>query len=76
MDGLTYHTDVRHRDPQNRRKARFKIGWSKAVQGHTYSQETLEALTWQNLGYRLGKLFGETSDEMIEEIFHWCVRQL
>ena len=40
-----------------------------------YTPDTLKTLTWDNLGYRLGKLFGETSDELIEKIYNWCVEQ-
>jgi hypothetical protein len=32
-------------------------------------------LTWNNLGWRLGYMFGPTSDEMIGAIYDWCVRQ-
>lgn len=35
----------------------------------------LTNLTWDNLGYRLGRLFGPTSDELKQELFEWCVAQ-
>ena len=31
--------------------------------------------TWDNLGWRLGELFGETDDELIDVIYDGCVRQ-
>ena len=54
MDGLTFEQDIRDREPNqdHTRKTRFKVGWNTAVKGDTYRAETLETLTWQNLGYR------------------------
>lgn len=69
--------DVRHTNPDedNRRQARFKLGWRDAVEGRKYGAGAMQRLTWQNLGHRLGEVFGETPPEMIEEMYHWCVRQ-
>lgn len=78
MDGLTYNHDGRSTEPNvdNSRKSRFKAGWNDAaIRGKEYSPETLETLYWQNLGYRLGKLLGKTSNELQEEMYHLCVRQ-
>lgn len=78
MDGLTYKVDGRSTEPNvdNYRKRNFKIGWNDAtIRGKEYSAETLETLYWQNLGYRLGKLFGETSKELQEEMYELCVKQ-
>ena len=75
--GLTFETDIR-RDPaeddHNHRLGAFKAGWTKATKGRQYDG-VLDKLTWDNLGWRLGKLFGETSEEQIEELFDWCVDQ-
>jgi hypothetical protein len=45
-----------------------------AVRGEAYSAETLETLTWQNLGYRLGTLLGPASEELQGELFAPCVQ--
>ena len=78
MDRLTYKEDGRSTEPNvdNGRKGRFKAGWNDAaVRGKEYDPKTLEILYWQNLGYRLGKLLGETSNELQEEMYDLCVSQ-
>lgn len=74
MDLFAFEVDDRN-PSDNYRKARFREGWQNAVTGQAYSSATLKKLTWDNLGYRLGKLFGETSDQLIDEMHEWCVRQ-
>ena len=37
------------------------------------TEDTLEVLTWENLGYRLGWLFGETDEALMGDIYSWCV---
>jgi hypothetical protein len=44
---------------------RFREGWRHAVTGRDYSNDALSHLTWDNLGWRLGKLFGDTPDELV-----------
>lgn len=70
-------TDVRSTDPDAtaHRRARFKLGWKAAVTGAQYSQTTLEQLTWQNLGWRIGAVLGETAEDLIDEYYELCVRQ-
>lgn len=68
-----YSDDVR-KNPTPGRKANFKQGWTRAVEGQEY-EGVLEELTWNNLGWRLGKIFGETPDDLREEMFEWCKRQ-
>lgn len=78
MDGLTYKEDGRTTEPNvdNFRKGRFKAGWNDAaVRGKEYDPKTLETLYWQNLGYRLGRLLGETSEKLQDEMYDLCVRQ-
>ncbi len=77
MSGQPFERDVRSGDPNEsgHRRARFRQGWTKAVDGNVYGDAALGELTWDNLGYQLGKLFGETTDEMIEQQYEWCVRQ-
>jgi hypothetical protein len=75
-DGLTYEVDERLVDPDaNYRRGRFKVGWSDAVDGTELGEDVLNQLTWENLGWRLGKLFGETSEDLKEESYEWCVDQ-
>jgi len=76
-DGLTFERDVRNTNPNEseHRRARFRQGWLKAVSGEDYGDEALKKLTWDNLGYRMGELFGPTSEEMIEKQYDWRVRQ-
>lgn len=71
--GLRFSEDARVIAPDdNRRLGRFKVGWNKAVEGVEYG-EVLETLTWENLGWRLGELFGEASEESKEALYEWCV---
>jgi hypothetical protein len=64
--------DVRSKAPDdnNRRKGNFKKGWNHTVEGNEYTSKTLKELTWQNLGYRFGKLLGKTSINLQEEMCH------
>jgi hypothetical protein len=77
MDSLTFDKDTRHTEPNKsgHRRARFRQGWLNVVEGKGYGDTALKELTWDNLIYRLGKLFGETTDEMIEQQYEWCVHQ-
>lgn len=74
--GLTYDDDIRMVNPDaNYRRGRFKVGWNKAINGAEMQEDVLDKLTWENLGWRLGMLFGNTSDELKEELYEWCVEQ-
>lgn len=77
MTELTYEEDVRSTNPNEtgHRRGRFKAAWKKAVRGESYGSQALSRLTWDNLGWRLGKLFGETDEALIDEMYEWCVRQ-
>lgn len=77
MNELAFVRDVRDTDPDQtaHRLARFREGWRNAVSGRPYTEKTLADLTWENLGYRLGKLFGETSPLLIDLMYEWCVHQ-
>ncbi|QSG14360.1 Exonuclease III [Halapricum desulfuricans] len=75
-NGLSYEDDIRMVDPDaNYRRGRFKVGWNKAVDGAEMQDNVLDQLTWENLGWRLGMIFGNTSDELKEELYEWCVEQ-
>lgn len=74
-DGLAYETDVRTVAPDgNQYRGSFKAGWTNAVNGRELN-DVLSRLTWQNLGWRLGKLFGDTSESLKEELYQWCETQ-
>ena len=75
-ESLTYDADGRVTpDPEDERLAVFKEGWRKAVRGEEYGETAHEKLSWHNLGWRMGTLFGETSTELKDELYMWCVRQ-
>lgn len=66
---LQYQRDER-RPPDERRRGQFCAGWEDATRrGEVYSAGTLERLTWRNLGYRLGKHFGDQEPEQIKGAF-------
>jgi len=72
--------DVRQSDPGSDRQAAFKRGWTAAVKDLDEDSEPSKysegpppkELTWDNLGYRLGSVFGETDDDLRQEMFEWC----
>lgn len=75
-----FRDDIRHKDPHRTayRRARFKDGWKNGANrdADAYTKQTLEQLTWQNVGYRMGEIFGETPEQQMDELYDWCVRQL
>ena len=77
MNLFDYRRDIRDTDPNKsrHRKARFRAGWRNAAAGDKYTGDTLEDLTWDNLGFRLGSFFGSTKDDLIDELYDWCVEQ-
>ena len=75
MYELTPKEDVRAAEPTSGHRGAFKRGWHDAQDKSVEYTKALERLTWQNLGYRLGRLLGWASDETIDEAFWWCARQ-
>lgn len=75
----TYEVDDRYDDPNDskHREAEFRKGWKAALDPTKapYKDDTLKKLTWHNLGYRLGAIYGETSQELIGVAYDWAVRQ-
>ena len=71
--------DVRNEEPNDPgyREAQFRLGWSEAQQPDRpeYQSGTLRHLTWRNLGWRLGRLYGKTSDKLIGVHYDRAVRQ-
>lgn len=77
---VDYEDDKRQENPGSDRQGAFKRGWGAAVKGEgessRYSDDPeLTNLTWDNLGYRLGRLFDPTSEERQQQLFEWCVAQ-
>jgi hypothetical protein len=73
LDGLTYDSDDRQ-DLTDGRRRNFKQGWTRAINGQEY-EDALDSLKWNNLGWRVGMIFGETPDELREEMLEWCAAQ-
>lgn len=71
---LTYERDERKPLDDVRERA-FHDGWDDAVAGRLYDESKLHKLSWQNLGNRLGRLFGDVPAEMREELLFWAERQ-
>jgi putative restriction endonuclease len=66
---LEYRRDKR-RPPDERRRGQFRAGWEDATKrGEVYAGGTLERLTWRNLGYRLGRHFGDQVEEQLDAAF-------
>ena len=66
---LRFNHDVR-KTPDDYRRRQFRAGWGDAsVPGKQYTDDTLNRLTWRNLGYRLGKNLGRRTPEQIDLLF-------
>ena len=72
FEKLDYAVDHR-REPDEHRFKKFLKGWKDSVTNldTSYTANTLKKLTWQNLGYRLGKHFGTHSPGYIREVFDY-----
>lgn len=56
--------------PDERRRARFASGWTDAAEANrVYTGGTLAQLTWQNLGYRIGRQVGPASVEAMDTVY-------
>ncbi len=73
MDWTKYETDVRN-PPDDYRWRSFWSGWNRAAAGREYGPEVANDLTWDNLGYRQGKIFGDTERDLAKEMFDWCAK--
>lgn len=71
---LMYEKDER-KPLDSSRERTFHRGWRDAVEDGSYGEGTLRTLSWQNLGNRLGCLFGDVPDEMRDELMFWAERQ-
>ena len=43
-------------DPDDARQMQFLQGFHRALEGRSYTAETLKTLTWNNLGWRFGRI--------------------
>ena len=76
---LSYEEDKREDpSPDDEKLDVFNQGWRKAVNGDLddYGELAHSSLSWHNLGYRLGKIFGETSTGLRRDLYYWCVEQI
>ena len=69
FEQLRFEKDDRN-PPDERRLGQFKAGWEDAtLRGKVYAENTLQWLTWHNLGYRFGRLLGHRSQTEIDEAY-------
>ena len=69
FEQLRFQEDDRN-PPDERRQGQFKAGWEDAtVRGKVYAENTLQWLSWRNLGYRFGRLLGHRSQTEIDEAY-------
>jgi hypothetical protein len=73
MAAITFKFGDQH-GLEHYRRARFFAGWHHGASGEVYTTETLRQMTWTNLGYRLGAIFGAAQNEEIDEVYQWCFR--
>ncbi len=79
MDGLSYkkgdiramlpHPDVVHHGKN------FREGWNKGAKRPVEDYDdpnTLDQLTWENLGYRLDRAVGSASEPFIDGMYSMC----
>lgn len=69
-----YEEDIR-KPLDSSRERTFHQGWQDALESGPYNEGTFNRLSWQNLGNRLGCLFGDVPDEMRDELMFWAERQ-
>lgn len=66
---LQYDQDNRN-FPEERRRGQFRAGWQDAThRNKKYAKGTLQRLTWRNLGFRLGRHFGEQTVQEVDGVF-------
>lgn len=71
LSACVYARDER-KAPDAHRRSKFLVGWEDANQRRkVYTEEALERLTWKNLGYRLGRRFGELAPAEIDAVFDY-----
>src|SRR5262245_21509826 len=71
MGFMTWKRDDRTARPERRdsRQDVFRAGWPDAVDGIGLRRKRLRRLTWRNLGWRMGRLFGGVDPEFVDRLF-------
>ena len=66
-----YLEDIREKNADDDHLRAFKIGWADQLSEdrRSYGNDALKTLTWQNVGYRLAKVFGAQDEEAIQNVF-------
>ena len=63
-----FEMDDTNKNPGKENYREFNTGWNKQVAGKKY-KAALKTLTWNNLGYRMAKRFGEKSEDDRRYVF-------
>ena len=73
IESLSDLKDLRN-TPSDGRVRAFHQGFKHALDESRddYASETLSKITWQNLGFRMAKEFGDRSDEWIDLSFRYA----
>ena len=73
LASLDYRIDQRL-PPDSVRQGAFLSGWTKAIdeERSEYAPATLQKLTWDNLGYRMGLHLGALSKDERLQVYHHC----
>ena len=71
---VAYAEDIREPLDGSRERT-FHEGWRDAIESGPNGEGAFDRLSWQNLGNRLGCLFGDVPDEIRDELPFWAERQ-
>jgi len=64
LNTFEYREDIRDPYPVDTHLKAFRVGWAHGADGgRNYGKAALRKLTWQNLGFRLGRRLGHVSPE-------------
>lgn len=65
---------IRIENPEERyRRGRFELAWGDAAEGTEYRTGVVQDLTWQSLGWRLGAMLGDATDEQKRAVYSLLV---
>ncbi len=75
MERPDYDRDIRE-PADHRRLQNFREGWHQGAKTEPDARyrdtSVLNDLTWENLGYRMGTLLKDASDEFIDVMYAMC----